>query len=748
MRTFPHGHDDFFDNVKMTDLAPRDDGNNNNNYSNENNNYYVDVLIVGAGIAGLTCARRLAGKGLSVAILEASERIGGVWNSKHLYQAVTLQQHKSEFRIEGLSWPEHASPFPSADEVRQLIAEFVDRFDLAKLVHFHSEVAKADYDADAEKWTVVTNKQVSYRANYLVWAAGALGKPVFPPKLSSALENFAGNALHATNYYRATPYAGRRVAVVGWGASGVEIAADLAASANCEDVCLLARVGDHESTGIDWCLSRDLFGGNAGLCARYSGTGEPRSLQERNGEVARRMRERHGTALDKLPASLRFEGRREPLNNRIIVSEKLYDELDAGRLRVVEGEVVGAEGKELKLNHADGTTSLAEFDDVIVCTGYDGPLPTLRKVLNPAPTTNSLSLYQTMFSPEIPKCAILACVYGFVAIPMAADVQSRVVARVITGEISLPHAKEQMRWMEQRIAASPMRSTQCLTDDTFLQELEALADYRPQDAVIAAAPPEPEAFEPCEEMKDSPEWKKTMKISKSSSMELSDVGKKLLMNAFKDTTPKEAYDLWAETYDNDSFGETGLGFDSPKICASITAGYLSNMSPVPGEKLIRLLDVGCGTGMLTRLVRERLANGMNGMVDVKGFDLSEKMLEIARRHEGLLSDVVCHSLSDSPWPYADASFDVAMCNGVLIYIDDNFGGVMDEFARVLRPGGYAVLMIREDNYDNWGEHMDRLEKERAWRLMECTEPRDNFPNAANDEGEAIVWYRMYSFQRL
>lgn len=690
----------------------------------------LDAVVVGAGIAGLTCARHLLHQNKAIAVLERETRHGGVWNSPHLYQAVRLQQHKSEFRIRGVAWPENTSPFPDADEVRALVQRFVKHFDLEKVIRYQSEVTSATFDETERMWTVVVRNGDVILARHLIWAGGALGSPVFPPSLAKAFEKFSGDALHASEYYRPTPFHGRRVAVIGWGASGVEIAADLARSDSCDDVCLLVRQGDARATsGVDWCLSRDLYGGEGGLCARYSASGPARPLDERNADVQARMRERHGAAFERIPESLRFEGRRPPLNNRIIVSEALYDEVEAGRLRIVEGEVTGASGTTLTLTKCDGTTATEEFDAVIVCTGYTGPLPAMQKTLKPAP--KELSLYQTIFSPDVPQFAALACVYGFVAVPMAADTQARIVARVVCGDLELPKPAEMNAWIEQRIKESPMGTTQCLTDDRFLQELEKFAAYDSvseslgKDVVDAAV-------------------ERGLKMIKSSSMELSDMGKKLLSNAFKDQTPKEAYDLWAQTYDDDSFGDAGLGFDSPHTCAAMTATYLNSMRPFAGRPCLDLLDVGCGTGMLTRLVRQRLTVN----VDAKGFDLSDKMLDIARKHDGLLSEVVCHSLSDTPWPYADATFDVAMCNGVLIYIDENFSGIIDEFARVLRPGGYAVLMIREDNVNNWSEHLDRLERARTWRLLECTEPRDNFPNAANEGGEAVVWYRMYVFKRL
>ena len=85
----------------------------------------LDAVVVGAGIAGLTCARHLLHQNKAIAVLERETRHGGVWNSPHLYQAVRLQQHKSEFRIRGVAWPENTSPFPDADEVRALVQRFV-----------------------------------------------------------------------------------------------------------------------------------------------------------------------------------------------------------------------------------------------------------------------------------------------------------------------------------------------------------------------------------------------------------------------------------------------------------------------------------------------------------------------------------------------------------------------------------------------------------------------------------------------
>ncbi len=125
---------------------------------------------------------------------------------------------------------------------------------------------------------------------------------------------------------------------------------------------------------------------------------------------------------------------------------------------------------------------------------------------------------------------------------------------------------------------------------------------------------------------------------------------------------------------------------------------LALLAPQPGE---RALDIGCGPGLTTEALA--LAVGVGG--SVTGVDIAPPMLSIAQRRCAQLPQVSFGMADVTKLPYADASFDVALASQVYEYVE-NIDGALKELARVIRPGGRALLVDTDWESAVWASHDD------------------------------------------
>jgi ubiquinone/menaquinone biosynthesis C-methylase UbiE len=123
----------------------------------------------------------------------------------------------------------------------------------------------------------------------------------------------------------------------------------------------------------------------------------------------------------------------------------------------------------------------------------------------------------------------------------------------------------------------------------------------------------------------------------------------------------------------------------PAIAAPIAADLMEAASIHPGE---RVLDVACGTGVVTRLAAER--TGSEGQV--AGLDVSPAMLAVARSHTPAGTQMDWYETSADAMPLADGGFDVVLCQMGLQFIS-NKPQALAEMHRVVRPGGRVVLNL-------------------------------------------------------
>jgi ubiquinone/menaquinone biosynthesis C-methylase UbiE len=228
---------------------------------------------------------------------------------------------------------------------------------------------------------------------------------------------------------------------------------------------------------------------------------------------------------------------------------------------------------------------------------------------------------------------------------------------------------------------------------------------------------------------------------------ISDAGRELLNSSFRADTPEEAYSKWAATYDSDSFD--ALGFSSPRFCAQVAAKYLQELSNAKNDtsnkaQKLHLLDMGCGTGALGTLLKEH--HGLQQTLELDGSDLTQAMLDVADKRPDIYHSLKKVDIAHTPWPYPISHYDMVLCNGVLVYVEENLQAVLQEFCRVLCVGGKAVLMIREDDVAKWEPAMTNLKQTGAWELTYQTEARNNFENVTNEDGK--VWYRIKVFTKL
>jgi len=171
------------------------------------------------------------------------------------------------------------------------------------------------------------------------------------------------------------------------------------------------------------------------------------------------------------------------------------------------------------------------------------------------------------------------------------------------------------------------------------------------------------------------------------------------------------YDEWAQRYDGDL---ADWSYQGPVVVADTLVTRRPDADPV--------LDIGCGTGLVGRALRER---GLAGRL--LGLDISQASLEVARRTGGYDS----LELADlqQRLPLDDDCVDAVVCVGVMTYLPQ-VEEVWRELARVTRPGGLIVLTQRADL---WHERdcpavVDRLATEGVWTPVDVTGPAPYLPD--------------------
>ncbi|AJK49092.1 flavin-containing monooxygenase [Burkholderia plantarii] len=186
----------------------------------------VDVAIIGTGFAGLGMAIRLQQTGReNFAVFEKAATVGGTWRDNHYPGcACDVQSHVYSFSFApNPRWTRMFAPQP---EIRAYLEHCVERFGIARYLRFGHELASAEYDESAHRWQLrfANGRRVSARV--LVSGMGGLSRAALPR--IDGIESFAGHAFHSQHWDHAYDLAGKRVAVIGTGASAIQFVPQIA----------------------------------------------------------------------------------------------------------------------------------------------------------------------------------------------------------------------------------------------------------------------------------------------------------------------------------------------------------------------------------------------------------------------------------------------------------------------------------------------------------------------------------------
>ena len=185
----------------------------------------ADVVVVGAGFAGVYALHKFREVGLSVQVYDKAGGIGGTWwwnqypGCRCDIPSLDYQYSFSPALAKKWKWSEKYS---DAQEIASYIDWVAEELGLKDDIQLDTEVTSARYDEARNVWTVRTNTGDVTECTYLVWGTGCLSQPQAPK--FAGLENFKGEWYHTGWWPRTDPdWSGKRVAVVGTGSSGVQI---------------------------------------------------------------------------------------------------------------------------------------------------------------------------------------------------------------------------------------------------------------------------------------------------------------------------------------------------------------------------------------------------------------------------------------------------------------------------------------------------------------------------------------------
>lgn len=333
----------------------------------------VEVLVVGAGFGGLAAAMALHHAGIDdVVIVERAPRLGGTWRD-NTYPGVACDVPSHLYGFAAHPNPDWSGLYAPGAEIRA----YLERVAAAERLHpqFDSPMTGAVWDAATERWRVEIGggDPRTIEAAALVLACGRLTEPALPAV--PGLGAFEGPAFHTARWNHDVDLADLRVAVVGTGASAVQVVPELARIAR---VTLFQRTpawivprGAHAYS----IAERDRFAADAQALERLRDElfrdGEERFASRSGASEAADAARR--TALAHLAGQVRDDALRQALTpdyafgcKRVLLSDDFYPALDSGAARLVPAALARIEGRTLVA--ADGGRH--EVDAIVFATGF------------------------------------------------------------------------------------------------------------------------------------------------------------------------------------------------------------------------------------------------------------------------------------------------------------------------------------------------------------------------------------------
>jgi len=185
----------------------------------------ISVAIIGAGFAGIGAAIRLKDQGITdFEIFERGTRVGGTWRD-NTYPGAACDIPSRLYSYSFAPNPDWSHTYSGSDEILGYIDSMVESFGIAPHIRFGHNVTGVEYDEVAGEWTVNFEGREPVQARAVIVASGPLANASFPK--IEGIETYEGKKIHSARWDHDYDFTGKKVAVIGTGASGVQIVPEL-----------------------------------------------------------------------------------------------------------------------------------------------------------------------------------------------------------------------------------------------------------------------------------------------------------------------------------------------------------------------------------------------------------------------------------------------------------------------------------------------------------------------------------------
>ena len=188
------------------------------------------IIIIGAGVAGLVMGKLLDDMRMPYLISEKNENVGGTW-WENTYPGCGVDTPNHAYSLsfgKSYRWSRYFSP---REEIQDYLSGKADEFNIRRNIQFNTQVERVDWQADTQSWridTTINGARKTWHTPILVSAVGQISVPKLPP--IDGLDNFSGPLFHSSHWPDDLDISGKKVAIVGTGASSMQIAPAIADS--------------------------------------------------------------------------------------------------------------------------------------------------------------------------------------------------------------------------------------------------------------------------------------------------------------------------------------------------------------------------------------------------------------------------------------------------------------------------------------------------------------------------------------